>query len=470
MSFSTPVFLFLFFPLTILGYYFIHPKLKNAFLTIASLAFYAWGEPRFIVVFSAAILFNYLAGVLLGKFKELKNSKRLVMIAALAANIGLLFYYKYLMFGTEIINDIFKAGLTVKEIALPLGISFFTFRSISYILDVYWGTSEAQKNPVNVALYISFFPQVSMGPITKSNVFLSQINNRHFDLDIFTDGIKRFIVGMAKKLIIADTLSVIVAPVFSMAADERTVVAAWYGIIGYCLQLYFDFSGYSDMAIGLGKMFGFETPENFDYPYMATSITDFWRRWHITLGEFFKNYVYFPLGGSRKGNVYVNIFIVFLLTGIWHGAAWQFIVWGLWHGLFRLLEMAYKRKRKELKIPSVFKHLYAVIVASMGWVLFRASDLLSGLKYWGNLIGIGASGLSDSYSIFTLKSTVGIFIIGILFCFPVAKKVREIVQKKKGLYVFADNFLMPAIYLGLFIVCISCMLMNNYNAFIYQKF
>lgn len=182
-------------------------------------------------------------------------------------------------------------------------------------------------------------------------------------------------------------------------------------------------------------MFGFETPENFDYPYMATSITDFWRRWHITLGEFFKNYVYFPLGGSRKGNVYVNIFIVFLLTGIWHGAAWQFIVWGLWHGLFRLLEMAYKRKRKEVKIPSVFKHLYAVIVASMGWVLFRASDLLSGLKYWGNLIGIGASGLSDSYSIFTLKSTVGIFIIGILFCFPVAKKFGRLCRRKKG-YMF----------------------------------
>lgn len=470
MSFSTPVFLFLFFPLTILGYYIIHPKLKNAFLLIASLAFYAWGEPKFIAVFAVSILFNYFAGIILGKLRDLKYSKRMVMIVAIAANIGLLFYYKYLMFGTEIINSVFGAGLEIKEIALPLGISFFTFRSVSYILDVYWGTSEAQKNPINVALYISFFPQVSMGPITKSNIFLSQLNDRHFDLEAFTDGIKRFIVGMAKKLIIADTLGVIVNPVFSMAADERTVVAAWYGMIGYSLQLFFDFSGYSDMAIGLSKMFGFETPENFDYPYMATSITDFWRRWHITLSDFFKNYVYFPLGGSRKGNVYVNIFIVFLLTGIWHGAAWQFIVWGLWHGLFRLIEMAVKRRKKELKVPSVFKHIYAVAVVAMGWVLFRASDLLGGVRYLGNLIGIGSAGFSDSYSVFTLKNTLVIFIIGIIFCFPVAKKIRQAIQKKKGLYAFTDNVLMTVIYMGVFVLCISCMLMNNYNAFIYQKF
>ncbi len=470
MSFSTPVFLFLFFPLTILGYYLIHPKLQNIFLLIASLAFYAWGEPKFIIIFLAAIFFNYLAGLVLGELRRLKNSKLMVMIVAVAVNIILLFYYKYLLFGAEIINSVFNTGITIREIALPLGISFFTFRSISYILDVYWEKSEAQKNPINVALYISFFPQVSMGPITQSNLFLDQLSNRHFDLDIFTDGSKLFIIGLAKKLIIADSLGVIVDPVFSMAGDERTVVAAWYGMVGYCLQLYFDFSGYSDMAIGLGKMLGFATPQNFDYPYMATSITDFWRRWHITLGEFFKNYVYFPLGGSRNGNVYINIFIVFLLTGIWHGAAWSFIVWGLWHGLFRLIEMAYQRRQKDFKIPTIFKHLYAVIVVAMGWVLFRASDLLTGVKYWGNLIGIGTIGFVDSYSLFTLKSTLGIFIIGIIFCFPVAKKIREFVQNHPIVCKFANNFLMPMIYLGLLVLCISCMLMNNYNAFIYQKF
>lgn len=470
MSFSTPVFLFLFFPLTILGYYIIHPKLKNAFLLIASLAFYAWGEPKFIAVFAVSILFNYFAGIILGKLRDLKYSKRMVMIVAIAANIGLLFYYKYLMFGTEIINSVFGAGLEIKEIALPLGISFFTFRSVSYILDVYWGTSEAQKNPINVALYISFFPQVSMGPITKSNIFLSQLNDRHFDLEAFTDGIKRFIVGMAKKLIIADTLGVIVNPVFSMAADERTVVAAWYGMIGYSLQLFFDFSGYSDMAIGLSKMFGFETPENFDYPYMATSITDFWRRWHITLSDFFKNYVYFPLGGSRKGNVYVNIFIVFLLTGIWHGAAWQFIVWGLWHGLFRLIEMAVKRRKKELKVPSVFKHIYAVAVVAMGWVLFRASDLLGGVRYLGNLIGIGSAGFSDSYSVFTLKSSIVLFIIAILFCFPIAKKIKVFLEKKAALNTLSNNVLTPIIYSGLFMISIAYMLIGTYNPFLYNNF
>lgn len=469
MSFSTPVFLFLFFPLIILGYYLIHPKLKNAFLLIASLVFYAWGEPKFIVVFLVIILFNYFAGLLLG-VDNFKYSRRMVLIPVLAGNIGLLFYYKYLMFSTEIINNVFDAGLTLKEIALPLGISFFTFRSISYILDVYCGTTRMQKNPINVALYISFFPQVSMGPITKSNVFLSQMNNRHWELNTFTCGIKRFIIGLAKKLIIADTLSAIVAPVFLMSADERTVVAAWYGMIGYCLQLYFDFSGYTDMAIGLSKMFAFETPENFNYPYIAKSITDFWRRWHITLGDFFKNYVYFPLGGSRKGNVYVNIFIVFFLTGLWHGAAWSFIVWGLWHGLFRLIEMAYKRSKIELKIPSVFKHLYVISVVAMGWVLFRADNLLSGVKYWGNLIGIGTTSFSDSYSLFTLKSTMNIFIIGIFFCFPVAKKTQELVRKKKELYNFVNNVLMTAIYVGLLLICIAYMQIGTYNPFLYNNF
>lgn len=470
MSFTTPVFLFLFFPLTVLGYYLIHPKLKNAFLLAASLAFYTWGEPKFILVFIIGILLNYALALWIGKLGEKKAPKRAVLILSLIINLGLLFYYKYLAFGAEIMNSVFDASFTISEIALPLGISFFTFRSISYVSDVYMGKSEAQKNPINAALYISFFPQVSMGPITESNAFLTQLKERRFDLDMFTDGIKRLIVGMAKKLIIADTLGVIVDSVFSSAADERTVVAAWTGMIGYCLQLYFDFSGYSDMAIGLSKMFGFETPENFDYPYMATSITDFWRRWHITLSKFFRDYVYIPLGGNRKGNVYVHIFVVFLLTGLWHGAAWNFVIWGLWHGLFRLIEMAFKRRGKELKIPSAVKHLYALAVVGIGWVLFRADSLGSGIKYLGNMIGLGGSGFADSYSIFTLKSSLGIFAIGILFCFPVAKKVRELLQKNKTLEFVSGNIVTPTIYLALFVLCISCALMNNYNAFIYQQF
>lgn len=470
MSFSSPVFLFLFFPITILGYYLIHPKLKNAFLLAASLAFYAWGEPKFILIFMAAMALNYVMALLIGKLRECTLSKRMVMILALTANVGMLFYYKYLMFGAEILNGVFNAGITVKEIALPLGISFFTFRSISYILDVYWGTSEAQKNPIDAALYVSFFPQVSMGPITKSDVFLPQLKERRFDLDKFTEGIKRLIVGMAKKLIIADALGVIADPVFSMAADERTVVAAWYGMIAYSLQLFFDFSGYSDMAIGLGKMFSFETPENFDYPYTATSITDFWRRWHITLGEFFKNYVYFPLGGSRKGNVYVNIFIVFLLTGVWHGAAWNFIVWGLWHGLFRLIEMAFTRNEKAPKLPCLFKHLYALAVVAMGWVLFRASDLPGGVKYWGNLIGVGSAGFSDSYSLFTLKSALGIFVVGIFFCFPVAKNTGIWFKKRKCLNLLASSFLMPIVYVGLLLICVAYMQIGSYNPFLYNNF
>ncbi len=470
MSFTTPVFLFLFFPLVILGYYLIHPKLKNVFLLAASLAFYAWGEPKFILVFIIAIALNYALVLWISKLGDKKAAKRAVLILSLMINLGLLFYYKYLAFGTEILNSVLDAGLTVNEIALPLGISFFTFRSISYIADVYTGKSIAEKNPINVALYISFFPQVSMGPITESNAFLPQLKERRFNIDAFTDGIKRFIVGMAKKLIIADSLGIIVSPVFSSAANERTVVAAWTGMIAYCLQLYFDFSGYSDMAIGLSKMFGFETPENFDYPYMADSITDFWRRWHITLSKFFRDYIYIPLGGNRKGNVYAHIFVVFLLTGLWHGAAWNFVIWGLWHGLFRLIEMAYKRSKKEIKVPSPLKHLYALVVVGIGWVLFRAADLSSGIEYLGNLIGIGSLGFADSYSLFTLKSSLGVFAVGILFCFPVAKKIKELLQKNKTLGFVSGNIVTPVIYIALLLVCVSYMQISSYNPFLYNNF
>lgn len=470
MSFTTPVFLFLFFPLTLLGYYLIHPRLKNGFLTLMSLAFYAWAEPKFVLVFVISIAVNYFLALLVDRFGEEKLLKLSLIVLAMTLNLSLLFYYKYLIFGAEILNGIFKANITLTEIVMPLGISFFTFRSVSYVADVYFGKTKAQKNPINVALYISFFPQVSMGPITRSSDFFPQLKERRFDLDTFTDGIKRFIVGMAKKLIIADSLSTIVASAFQTSPVERTVVAAWTGFIGYCLQLFFDFSGYSDMAIGIGKMFGFKTPENFDYPYMATSITDFWRRWHITLGDFFKNYVYIPLGGNRKGNVYVHIFIVFLLTGLWHGAAWNFVVWGLWHGSFRLIELAFKRHNKELKVPAAFKHLYAVAVVGIGWVLFRASDLGAGIKYLGNLIGIGGGGFTDSASMFTLKSSLGLFIIGILFCFPVARKFHALVQKNQKVRYISDTIVLPVAYMGLLLVCVSYMQLSSYNPFLYNNF
>lgn len=470
MSFTTPVFLFLFFPAVILGYYLIHPKLRNLVLLAASFAFYTWGEPEFVWMFAIAIVLNYAFGLWIGRSRERGLASRAALVFALITDLGLLFYYKYLMFGAEIMNSVFDANFTINDIALPLGISFFTFRSISYVTDVYMGRSEAQKNPVNAALYISFFPQVSMGPIMESNAFLAQLQERRFQLDRFNSGIKRFIAGMAKKLIIADTLGVIVDIVFSSAAGERTVVAAWTGIIGYSLQLYFDFSGYSDMAIGLSGLFGFETPENFDYPYMASSITDFWRRWHMTLSKFFRDYVYIPLGGNRRGNVYVHIFIVFLLTGLWHGAAWNFVVWGLWHGLFRLIEMVFTRTGIELKVPSALKHAYALSVVGIGWVLFRADSLSAGLRYLGNMVGVGVSSFADSYSIFMLKSSLGVFLIGILFCFPVTKKMKELVQKNKLLEFISDKIVMMAVYLILFILCISCSLMNNYNAFIYQQF
>ena len=491
MSFVTPVFLFLFFPITLLGYYLIHPKLKNIFLLVSSLMFYFWGEPKFIIVFAASIAFNYIAGFVMGKLRGLSNLKRIVMLFSVAINIGLLFYYKYLMFSTETVNTVLNTNFPVKEITLPLGISFFTFRAISYILDVYWETSVAQKNPINVALYISFFPQVVMGPITKSSDFLPQLTKRKFELNKFTNGIKCFIIGMAKKLIIADSLAVIVNPVFSMAADERTVVAAWYGIIGYCLQLFFDFSGYSDMAIGLSKMFGFDTPENFNYPYMSKGAVEFWSRWHITLGTWLKDYVYTPVFKgllSKKKDLFVcdtlALLMVWLVAGIWHGAAWHYVTYGLYYFCFilleRIIEYHEKKRRKRLKLKkqpetkfhATLSHIYFIIVLIFGQLMFRidGNSLENYFCYIGSMFGRSGSGFTDSYSLFTLKSNLRIFLLGILFCFPVTKKIKKMLTQNDNLSFIIENIVMPIGWLTLFVLCVSCVLMSNYNAFIYQQF
>lgn len=489
MAFTTMSFLFVFLPLTILGYYLIHPKLKNLFLLAASLAFYAWGEPKFILIFMVSIAANYTIALLINKLENRVDLKRLVLIIALFANVGLLFYYKYLMFAVTTVNQVFGRNISIPNIALPLGISFFTFRSISYILDVYWGTSEAQKNPINAALYISFFPQVSMGPITKSYAFLPQLSERGFHFNKFSDGIRRFILGMAKKLIIADVLSIIVNPIFALPHDERTVIAAWCGVIGYILQLFFDFSGYSDMAIGIGKMFGFDTPENFDYPYMSKGIGEFWGRWHITLGAWLKDYIYTPifraLLDKKKPVFWCDIFgllCVWLIAGVWHGAAWHYVAYGLYYFLFIALERTvdyYKKERRkklklkkqpETKVEVVLAHIYFVIVLIFGQLLFRVDTLGNYIPYIRTMFGFGGNQFTNQFTNFTLRSSAGLFFIGILFCFPIGKKVKSILEKNKYLNSFSEYLVQPIAYLALFIVSISYMLISTSNPFLYFNF
>lgn len=332
MVFSSPIFLFLFFPFALLGYYLFRKKLGNLFLLVISLLFYAWGEPKFVIVMIVTVLLDYLLGLWGDRARASGRSTRPVILIAAVLNVGLLFVFKYLNFVTENLRLLLGDAVPLTQIALPIGISFFTFQAMSYVFDVCAGKGEVQRNPLNVLLYVSLFPQLIAGPIVRYQTVAQEINHRRETLDDFTYGIERFIIGFAKKAVLANTIGITVDYCFGLAGGTvgsgLTTGIAWLGAIGYSLQLYYDFSGYSDMAIGLGHMFGFHFEENFNYPYMTKSVGEFWRRWHISMGSWFRDYVYFPLGGSKvngTGRIIFNLFVVWLLTGIWHGANWTFI-------------------------------------------------------------------------------------------------------------------------------------------------
>ena len=337
MVFSSAIFLWVFLPVVFVLNYFIKPQYSNILLVIASLIFYAWGEPYLVLLMIASILVNWLVGIGISRFQE---HKKLILLAGILFDLSTLGYYKYAGFFVSTINLVLRKDVfNVPSIALPIGISFFTFQAISYILDVYRGDTEAQPKLINTALYISFFPQLIAGPIVKYREINKQIENRTITNTKIAVGFRRFIYGLAKKVLISNTLGLCADTIYGYDLSEMNGVMAWIAALSYTFQIYYDFSGYSDMAIGLGKMFGFDIPENFNYPYLSLSITEFWRRWHISLGSWFREYLYIPLGGNRKGKVrtYVNLVIVFFLTGMWHGASFSFIFWGLYHGLFSII-------------------------------------------------------------------------------------------------------------------------------------
>ena len=353
MLFSSPIFLFSFLPITLFVYYIFLIKtkrVKNYFLLLMSLIFYAWGEPKFIVMLIASIVINWFFGILIDKNRENKKKSKLIIALMLLANLSILIVFKYLGFLVTNINVIFNQNLVVPNIALPIGISFFTFQAISYVIDVYRKNGTVQKNILNVGLYLAFFPQLIAGPIVRYETVAEQINYRKENFDDFSNGVYRFIFGLSKKVLISNQMAIIADVAFDNSPSS--VLFAWLGAIAYALQIYFDFSGYSDMAIGLGAMFGFKFDENFNYPYIAKSITDFWHRWHISLSTWFRDYVYIPLGGSRckRSRAFLNIFIVWLLTGIWHGASWNFILWGLYFFVFLIIEKSlFKDKIKKAR-------------------------------------------------------------------------------------------------------------------------
>ncbi len=468
MVFSSTVFLFLFLPVTLAGYYIIRKDCRNAFLLIMSLLFYAIGEPWFVIVMVFSIIANYSFGLLIWFCNRKMFWKRFFMILSVICSLGILFYYKYYDFVVNNLNGLFDLNLSLKHIALPIGISFFTFQGMSYVLDVYMGRAEVQKNPLNVALYIALFPQLIAGPIVRYSDVNAEISSRTETAEDFASGIRRFTLGLAKKIILSNNFALLADQAFNTAPDQLGAGLAWLGALAYSLQIYFDFSGYSDMAIGLGRMFGFHFLENFDHPYIADSVQNFWRRWHISLSSWFRDYVYIPMGGNRKGNVYLHLFIVFLLTGIWHGASWNFIVWGLWHGFFQLLERILRTRHIEVALPKPIKWLYTMLVVLIGWVFFRAADLTAAVEYLRCMVGAAGNAVPMQGLFYGREFAVSL-IIGIICCLPLISFIKKACGEHR-IVARLVNIAMPAAMLLLLLCSIGILSVTTYNPFIYFNF
>lgn len=466
MLFSSMTFIYVFLPI-VCGLYLITKKeLHNPILLIASIIFYAWGEPRYLAIMLLVILINYLGAILIEKYP---HKKRFTLILAIIANLAFLIYFKYFNFLLENINALFHTNIDFIKVIMPIGISFYTFQAMSYLIDVFRGECKAQKDIYKLALYITLFPQLIAGPIVKYHDVADQIEDREVNFEKVDIGVKRFIIGLSKKVLLANTMGAIADKIFTQPADTFSPLVAWMGSLAYSLQLFYDFSGYSDMAIGLGLIFGFQFLENFNYPYISKSITEFWRRWHISLSTWFKQYLYIPLGGNRisKNRTYINLGIVFLLTGLWHGASWNFIFWGLWNGFFIILEkMTGWDKDSEKPAINFIKHLYTIFVFVIGWVLFRADNLSYALTYLKNMFGLvkvhdiayNLNYYGDSIEILT-------FIIAIICAMPVFSKILYIRQERKILRSIVNIWL-----LVLFILSSAAIAASTYNPFIYFRF
>lgn len=476
MLFPSNIFLFCFFPVVLVLYYglchvILHKNItaKNILLLIASLLFYAYGEKWYVLLLASSILFNYIFGILIGRYTGVaeqngiaagKTGKKIILIIAVICNLGLLFVFKYLDFVLANCNRFFHTSVPLTGIELPIGISFFTFQALSYVADVYRGTSQVQKNPIKLGLYISLFPQLIAGPIVRYETVEQQMNDRQESFLQFREGVIRFITGLGKKVLLADTMALFASRILVQVTGGAKINAAlaWLGAIAYTLQIYYDFSGYSDMAIGLGKMFGFTFPENFRHPYIAESVTEFWRRWHISLSSWFRDYVYIPLGGNTSSwRTYRNMLIIWLLTGIWHGAGWTFILWGLMYFVVLAVERLAGIGRTR-KLPAVISHIYTMLVVIVGWVIFMSPSLPVAVNYLKTMIGIGATGWLDSTAYFYLRDNIVFFILAVLFVTPVGKRLEK--------YPRLQQILLGAVFLLVIVYIIK----GTYSPFIYFSF
>lgn len=480
MVFSSTVFLFVFLPTVILLYFIVDKRLRNFLLLLASLFFYAWGEPSFVLAILANITANYIFGICIDKNQQI--DRKIWLILALIFNIGMLGYFKYYNFFMDNINNFLKLNnlstINYTRVALPLGISFFTFQAMSYVIDVYKKEVDVQNNFVDLALYVSLFPQLVAGPIVRYDTIEKELKNRSVKIEDISIGFHRFILGFFKKIVLANTLGKCVDSIFSLDFSYISFLASWLGIICYTLQIYFDFSGYSDMAIGLGRMFGFNFLENFNLPYISKSIREFWRKWHISLSTWFRDYLYIPLGGNRKGlfRTYLNLLIVFFITGLWHGASWNFVLWGLFHGCFLIIErLGFENTLK--KLPEFIQKFYTIVIVMIAWVFFRSDNLHMAIEYIKimfnpfkkTLIGYPLRTFLDNYTIFIL-------ILSIFLSFGFSNEFFNLFFKnanstENGNSKFKSFLILRfSIYIFMFIYAIIRLSVSTYNPFIYFRF
>jgi len=476
MVFSSLLFLFRFLPVVLILYFLAAKIFKskivtNTVLFVSSLIFYAWGEPVYVVLMIFSTIVDYTHGKLVQRFKDKGNIKaaKMAVLSSMIINLSLLGFFKYSDFMIGNINALFGLKIPLLNLPLPIGISFYTFQTMSYTIDVFRGDAKVQKNIITFGSYVALFPQLIAGPIVQYKTVAEELDNRKENIDDFASGVSRFVTGVGKKVLLANSAGLIWDSVFAMELSTMPALTAWIGILAFTFQIYFDFSGYSDMAIGLGRMFGFHFLENFNYPYLSKSITEFWRRWHISLGTWFKEYVYIPLGGNRKGPAkhIRNIFAVWLLTGIWHGANWNFIIWGVYFGILLLIEKFFLLKFMQ-KLPGFIGHIYTMFLVIISWAIFKIEDMGQLGKYLGAMFGAGGK-FADGETLYLLLGNIILFIIFIFAATPLPKFLGDKLMNKMGNGVCA-GVIHNAVLIGIFLLSTAYLVASSYNPFLYFRF
>lgn len=471
MVFSSLLFLFRFLPIVLIAYYLLPKRWHNLVLFLASLVFYAWGEPIYVVLILFSTLVDYFAGRTVAhcKAKGKKVGATAAVVVSAAVNLSLLGFFKYADFFLHIIHNLTGLAMPELNLALPIGISFYTFQTMSYTIDVYRGDAKVQKNLITFGAYVSLFPQLIAGPIIRFKDVAEQLDHRKDSLSLFSKGIVRFIIGLAKKVLIANQIGILWEEISAISTENLTTVTAWLGILAFTLQIYFDFSGYSDMAIGLGAMFGFSFPENFNYPYESKSITEFWRRWHISLGTWFREYVYIPLGGNRRGwkRQLINLIIVWFLTGLWHGANMNFVLWGMYYGVLLLFEK-FVLKSLLPKLPAILQHIYTMILVMIGWSLFSWQDMADAAGYIKTMFFRAGAGFVNQQALYFLFSNMGLLLIAMIGSW-------SWIQRMTKKYILPERTMRKEVVETLFIVllffaCVAMLVNSSYNPFLYFRF